>query len=72
MKHPTEIIVYIKDARALHGGCVEGWKTFIESHGFDFKQVVRNGMTAQQLLDTKDSMAIELARHIINRENNNG
>jgi hypothetical protein len=71
MLTPDKIIVRIEHARKLHGGCVLGWKTFLESHGYDFKTVVREGLTAQQLLDTKDSLAIELANYVIKITNEN-
>lgn len=64
--------VTIQDARHYQNGCVEGWKTFIEANGYNFKDVVLHGLTIQQLLDTKDQMAIDLANAVIARELNNG
>lgn len=68
MKTPSDYIVKMQDAREYQKGCVEGWKTFIEAHGYDFKTVVLNGLTAQQLIDTDDQMAIDLANYVIERD----
>lgn len=69
IKSANEIIVTLQDARAVQGGCVSGWKEFLTMHGYDFKEVVLHGLTAQQLIDTGDIMAIELANVVIAREN---
>lgn len=72
MTEPKDVIVRIQDARDIHGGCIEGWKLFVSSHGFDFKDVVRNGLTAQQLINTGDIMAIELANIMVRKANRDG
>lgn len=66
--NPNNVIVTMQDARIYQNGCVSGWKTFVESHGYSFKDVVQNGLTAQQLIDTGDVMAINLAHAVLNRE----
>lgn len=67
----TKVIVRLQDARHYQNGCVTGWRTFIELHGYNFREVVLHGLTAQQLLDTGDQMAIDLANAVIDRESNN-
>lgn len=64
----TRVIVRLQDARHFQNGCKEGWKTFVELHGYNFKEVVLNGLTAQQLIDTGDQMAIDLANAVIDRD----
>lgn len=65
---PESVIVTMSDAREYQDGCVAGWKTFVEAHGFDFKQVVKEGLTARQLIDTGDQMAIDLADYAIRKQ----
>ena len=55
-----DFVVTIADARAYHGGCIPGWQTFAETHGFVWKDVVRHGLLASQLEATEDAMAIGL------------
>lgn len=68
----STIIIRIQDVREFQSpnGCVAGWKAFIEQHGYDFKQVVLNGLTAEQLLNTEDQMAIDLVNYVIQRDYN--
>ena len=72
IKNPSDVIVKLQDARELHGGCVDGWKLFIETQGYNFKEVVLHGLTAQQLIDTGDIMALELAYYMMEKANSNG
>ena len=60
-------VIYLKDAREL-GGCVNGWQFFLESNGFNWKDVVMNGILASQLLATDDAMAEELVQFVYTRE----
>jgi hypothetical protein len=66
------VIIKMQDAREFQApnGCVPGWTVFVESHGYNFKSVVLNGLTAQQLLDTNDIMAIELVNYVLKRDYN--
>lgn len=64
-----EVIIRLQDAREL-GGCKEGWKGFLAAHGYDFKTVVKQGITARQLLNTNDTMAIKLVEHVLKRDYN--
>jgi hypothetical protein len=63
------IVIRLQDAREV-GGCKEGWKDFVEAHGYKFKDVVKNGLTARQLLATDDIMAINLVNYVIKRDYN--
>ena len=47
-------IVTISHARAQSPGCVLGWRAFIESAGFDWKDSIKNGIPASQLLASGD------------------
>ena len=68
MIDPSTVRVTMQDARIYQNGCVAGWQAFVETHGYSFKDVVKHGLTAQQLIDTDDVMAIELAYAVIQRE----
>lgn len=64
-------IITVSDARDK-GGCVTGWKDFVEHHGFVWREVVLNGLLASQLLALDDAMATELVEFVYNRDNLNG
>lgn len=61
----NEVIITIQDARKHQNGCVNGWQMFVEQHGYNFKEVVKNGLTAQQLIDTEDALAIKLVDDVL-------
>ena len=61
----NDIIVRVQDARAV-GGCVNGWKLFVEAHGYSWKEVVLHGMLASQLLATHDAMADTIVNYVYN------
>lgn len=50
----------VSDAREHFSGCIPGWQTFCEAHGFVWNTVVRHGLLASELLSTDDAMAIGL------------
>ncbi len=56
--------ITIKDARSYFNGCIPGWRSFAEQHGFDWPTVVRHGLKASQLVATDDAMAIGLVEHV--------
>lgn len=60
----NNLIIGIKDARIYFGGCIPGWKSFCELHGYEWNKIIRTGLTAQELLSTKDAQAINLVRFI--------
>lgn len=64
-----DFIITISDARNYtdRGGCKNGFQLFLESHGFNFRSVVRHGIKASELLATGDVRAIALVNKV--REN---
>jgi len=60
-------IITISDAREK-GGCVTGWKAFVEGHGFIWRDVVLQGLYASQLLALDDAMATELVEFVYNKD----
>ena len=67
-------IVRLEHAAQVPSGryCVPGMRAFFKLHGLDFADFCRNGIDAQKLRDTKDAMAIALARVAENEEKANG
>jgi hypothetical protein len=57
-------LITIRDARTYFKHCVPGWIAFIESHGLDWKECVRNGVRASTLIKTDDAMAIALVEFV--------
>lgn len=45
------------------GHCVRGIRDWVKSHGFDFKDVVKNGIKISDLEKTED----ELARQVLTK-----
>ena len=60
-------IITVSDARAYFKSCIPGWQTFAETHGFVWKDVVRHGLKASELLATNDAMAIALVEYVYTR-----
>ena len=56
----NDITITVSDAREFFRGCIPGWQMFCNTHGFIWKEVVRNGLKASQLYNTNDAMAISL------------
>ncbi len=63
-------IITISDARAV-GGCVVGWRGYIESNGFDWKDTIKNGILASKLLATDDLMANKVVEYAYSKEKTN-
>ena len=60
----TEVQVFPRHARDA-GLCISGAKTWIEEHGFNWRDFVRNGLPASVLVATNDDLAmrtVEAAR----------
>ena len=53
------MLVTIKDVRVA-GFCAQGARRWFESHGFDFRDFMQNGMDSETLLATGDQMAIRV------------
>ena len=64
-----DFIVTVSDARQHFNGCIPGWKSFSDTHGFCWADVVRHGLLASQLLATDDAMATSLVEYVYNRDN---
>ena len=56
--------ILIKDARAYYKGCIPGWEAFANTHGFIWKDVIRHGLLASELLATDDIMAVNLVKYV--------
>ena len=61
--------ISVADAREYFGGCIPGWRSFSETHGFDWKVTMRHGIRASDLLATEDGMALSLITYVYLREN---
>lgn len=42
------------------GYCVKGARRWFKDHGFDDRDVIRNGASAQAMLDTNDGLGIDV------------
>ncbi len=60
----NDITITVTDARNYFKGCIPGWRSFADAHGFNWKEVTRHGLKASQLVGTKDAMAISLVEHV--------
>lgn len=56
MDAPAGLIITIGDVSKA-GYCARGARRWFEDHGFDFRNIIRNGVTAEALLATGDAMA---------------
>lgn len=56
--------IYVNDAKDVFGEqyCVRGMREFAAKHGLDFRDFVRNGIAAEDLLATGDGMALKIVR----------
>lgn len=50
------LVITVKDITAV-GHCVRGTKKWFEGYGFDFRDVVKNGVPARELLVLNDAHA---------------
>ncbi len=62
--------VFLKHLRPDY--CWPGTKEFFLRHGIDPDEFLRNGISADRLIETKDLMAIKLAERAIEVEVGNG
>lgn len=51
----------ITDARRS-GFCVEGIRDFCDKHGLDYKQVIKNGITEEQLREFEEIALIDIMK----------
>lgn len=52
--------ITVSEARECFGGCIPGWKLFAETYNFDWVTVRKQGLLASELLQTQDTLALEL------------
>jgi hypothetical protein len=60
-KYKKEIIT-VSDCSA-YGGCVSGWKTFCDANKISWRVAVRQGLSVETLLETKDVIAEDIIRY---------
>jgi hypothetical protein len=53
---PPDLVITITDVRRA-GYCASGAKRWFTDHGFDFRDVLKNGVSAEAMLATGDAMA---------------
>lgn len=54
-----DFLVTVKDARSIKY-CKDGTRKFFEKHNLDWNKFVKVGISAKQVIETGDAMAIEL------------
>ena len=54
-------MIYMADVTAA-GFCARGSRRWFESHGFDFRDFLRDGLPCETLLQTGDEMAKKVVR----------
>lgn len=52
----SDFVITARDLRSK-GFCAKGQKAWFESRGMDFKEFLKNGILASELLATGDAMA---------------
>lgn len=67
MDAPPGMIVTITDIR-LAGFCASGVRNWFEGYGLDFRSLLKNGITAEDLLATGDARAIQVVERKLQRE----
>ena len=66
MDAPADLIVTITDIRRA-GYCASGARRWFEARGYDFRDVLKNGVSAEALLATGDAMAERSVRFAVER-----
>ena len=59
--------ITLRDAREV-GGCLFGWEAWSNANGFDWKNTLRFGILASDMLKTEDARAEELVFHVYKRD----
>lgn len=67
MDIPDGLLITIKDVR-LAGHCVRGAKAWFEHHGFDFHDVIGDGVLASDMVATGDEQGIRVVRLKLERD----
>jgi len=66
MEKIKNLIITTEHLRNVDGYCVAGAREFAKLHGLDFKAFIQHGISAEQLINTGDALAlnmVELAQH---------
>lgn len=56
---PDNPIIWIDDIR-LSGHCVKGARSWFEQHNLDFRDFIKNGIPADQLIAAGDALAVRV------------
>jgi len=67
MDAPAGLIISIGDVSRA-GYCARGARRWFEEHKFDFRDVVKNGVTAEALLATGDANAVRVVEARLARD----
>tara|TARA_R110000796_G_scaffold41118_5_gene101505 strand:- start:800 stop:1033 length:234 start_codon:yes stop_codon:yes gene_type:complete len=55
----TDFILRIEDVRRA-GHCPQGGRRWFEGMGYDFRDFLKNGKSAKELLETGDGLALQV------------
>ena len=64
---PNDLVVTIDDVRRRH--CVSGARRWFESYGFDFRDFLKNGISARALWETGDALVLIVVEDVMERLN---
>jgi len=56
----ADLIITTEHLRNVDGYCVAGAKEFAKLHGLDFKQFIQHGISAAELINTGDALALKM------------
>lgn len=62
-----DVIITIDDIRKA-GHCARGAKNWFDQYGLDFRDFLKNGITATQMLDTGDAQGAQVVTRKIERD----
>lgn len=68
MSTPPEDVVTAREL-VSSGFCVDGIRVWCGNHGFDFRDVLRNGISIEAGLATGDAMAVRAFELIMEKRN---
>lgn len=58
----TELIITARDVKAASMCITPGAKMFFKRHDLDFRDFIKNGISAEKLIATGDALALEVVR----------
>jgi len=56
----NNLIITTEHLRNVDGYCVAGARAFAKLHGLDFKAFIGHGISAEQLINTGDALALNM------------